>query len=107
MKLHIENGVIYRNGLMFCRAEAGNGRSRIPGGVSKVEVLTATEHGTVPMAYAEHHGWLGGLSGCDIVVGRVVGRNGLIPCLSTQKHLVELCELAADIGEQVILEVQQ
>lgn len=107
MKLHIENSVMYCNGLMFCRAEAGNGRSSIPDGVSKVEVLTATEHGTVPMAYAEHHGWVGGLSGCDIVVGRVMGRNGILPCLSTQKRLVSLCESAADRGEQVTVEVQQ
>ena len=106
MKLHIDSGILYRDGLVFCRVEAGNGRSRIPLGVSQVEVRTATEHGSIPMAWADGHGWLGGLSGCDIVLGRVVGRHGLIPCLNTQRSLAGLVERTADFGERVTLEVQ-
>lgn len=107
MKLRIENGIMYARGLRFCRVEAGNGRTDIPLGSSEVEVFTATEHGSVPMARADHHGWIGGVSGADIVVGRVMGRNGLLPCPSTQKHLVTLCESAADVGERVTLEVRE
>ena len=106
MKLHIENGIMYAGGIMFCRVEAGNGRADIPLGSSEVEVFTATEHGSIPMARADGHGWIGGLAGADIVMGRVVGRNGLIPCLSTQKRLVSLCESAADVGERVTMVVQ-
>ena len=106
MKLHIENGIMYAGGFIFCRVEAGNGRANIPLGSSEVEVQTATEHGSVPMALSDGHGWIGGLAGADIVVGRVVGRNGLVPCLSTQKRLVALCESSADRGERVTLTVQ-
>ena len=105
MKLLVGNGLMYAGNVMFCRVEAGNGRAGIPIGVSEVEVRTATEHGTVPMPHADEHGWIGGLSGADIVVGRVMGKHGLVPCLSTQKRLVALCESAADNGERVTLEV--
>lgn len=106
MKLSIDSGIMYSNGLMFCRVEAGNGGTSIPLGVSEVDVCTATVHGSVPMPYSEEHGWIGGLAGCDIVVGRITGRNGLIPCLDTQKRLVSLCERTLDRGERVTLEVQ-
>lgn len=106
MKLHIDNGLMYCDGLLFCRVEAGNGRSRIPLGVSGVEVRTATEHGGVPMAWTDSHGWIGGLAGCDIVVGRVLGRNGVIPCLSFQHRITSLVERATDNGRRVTLEVQ-
>ena len=106
MKLHAENGILYAGGYMFCRIGAGNGRSNLPLGIYEVEVLTATEHGSIPMAYADGLGWLGGVAGCDAVLGRVVGSNGLIPCLSTQRRLVSLVEAASDAGERVTLEVQ-
>ena len=106
MRLRVENGVMYADNYIFCRVEAGNGRASIPLGVSEVEVRTATEHGTIPLPYADGHGWIGGLSGADIVVGRVVGANGLIPCLSTARKLVALCERAEDIGERVTLSVE-
>lgn len=104
MKLHIDGNLLYCNGLTFCRVEAGNGRANIPLGVSEVDVRTATEHGTIPMAFADGHGWIGGLLGCDIILGRVMGHYGLLPCISTQRRLVGLCEAAAESGERVTLE---
>lgn len=105
MKLLIENGLMYANNLRFCRAEAGNGKHRIPIGVSEVSVSTATEHGTVPMAYADQHGWLGAVPRADIVVGHVVGNGVLRPCVNTQRRIVSLCESAEERGERVTLEV--
>ena len=106
MKLQIEGEILYAGGLMFCRVEAGNGRTSIPFGLSEVEVRTAAEHGDVPLAYADGHGWMGGSPGMDIIVGRVVGRNGVLPCKFTETRLVRLVESAADRGERVTMEVQ-
>lgn len=106
MRLLFKGNALYKNGMIYCRAEAGNGRIEVPVGIYKVEVLTATEHGSVPMPYAHGLGWVGGLVGCDLVVGRITGRHGLLPSLDTQNHLVALCELVADAGEYVTLEVR-
>lgn len=107
MKLHIASGVLYANGLRFSLVEAGNGRTCIPVGCAAVEVRTAIEHENFPMAWSDGHGWLGGLHGADIVVGTVMGRNGILPCRAAQRRLVALCESAAERGETVTLEVQK
>ena len=105
MKFRIARNMLYADNQIFCRVEAKHGRAGVPLGVSEIEVRTATEHGSVPMVYADKHGWIGGLSGADIIIGRVVGKHGVVPCLSTQERLVALCESAADNGERVTLEV--
>lgn len=107
MKLYLEGQRLYAGGYLFCRVEAGNGRADIPLGVFEVEVQTATEHGGIPMARADGLGWIGGLAGCDVVVGRVVGRHGVVPSLDTAVRLVSLCEQALEHGERVTLEVQR
>jgi hypothetical protein len=106
MKLHIEGGILYTGGLMFSRVGAGNGKPHLPLGVFEVEVRTATQHGSIPLAWADGIGWIGGLGGCDAVLGRVVGQYGVLPCLSTARRLVSLVESALEAGERVTLEVQ-
>jgi len=106
MKLALQSGRLYADGLLFCYAKPRNGRSLLPQGGYDVEVRTATEHGSIPMAYADDFGWLGGLMGCDLVVGRVTGKTGPLPCLSTSGRLVSMVEEAYDRGERVHLEIQ-
>ena len=106
MKLYVDSNLLYCNGLMFCRVEAGNGRTNIPLGVSEIEVRTATEHGTIPMAYADGHGWLGGLTGCDIILGGVRGRTCIIPNPALVDALLVKLEVAEGLGKYVLLEVK-
>lgn len=106
MKLEIEDGVLYADGLHFCKVRPGNGRTSFPNGIFEVEVRTAPEHDYENLAFADGVGYFGGTVQHDIVVGRVFSRNGLIPCTVDGGRLSRTVETAVERGERVTLKVK-
>lgn len=106
MNLKIESGIVYADNLIFCKAGAGNGRSSLPTGCYEVTTQYSGEHGTV-LPNAIGLGWIGASPECDIVLGGVRGRNGVIPSPSALVRLLALIEAKEDVGATVILEVHK
>ena len=52
-------------------------------------------------------GWIGASPECDIVLGGVRGRNGVIPSPSALGRLLALIEAKEDMGAIVMLEVEK
>lgn len=107
MKLVIDSGVLYVNNHNFCFVEkgSGNGRASLEPGTRAVRTQFSHTHDRV-LPVADGHGWLGADAGCDIVLGRVRGRNGLIPSRSALDGLLAKIEAAEDNGSKVVLEVR-
>ena len=87
MKLRIESGALYLNNKHFCLVRAGDGRNGIRSGSGKAYTKYSPEHGRV-LAYSAEHGWLGASPECDIVLGRVRHRSGVLPCVAELDRLV-------------------
>lgn len=104
MKLSLRDGVLYVDHLRFCLAEAGNGRPNLPVGRYEVATQFAHVHGAV-LPDANGLGWLGAMPGCDVVLGSVRGRDGVIPSPSVVGRLVAVLEIAEGRGAPIWLEV--
>ena len=98
MLLTIDNGTLLINNRYFSRAEAGNGREDIPTGFHKA---TVTEEGIRVSGV----GRIGADSDSDIVLGRVRGRDRLLPCADTVRLLLRDVSRAVGRGESITLEV--
>ena len=95
-KLHItiENEHVFVNNLYFCRAGAGNGRANLPTGFYEVESQYAHCMGKV-LPKVVGLGWIGADEKCDIVLGAVRTRDGILGdanCLSGLLHRIEEAE---------------
>ena len=104
MNLSIRDNTIYADNLKLCFCEAGNGRPNLPHG--RYEVVTQFSHvhdRILPDAIGL--GWIGASPECDIVLGGVRGRNGVIPSPSALGRLLALIEAKEDMGAAVTLEV--
>lgn len=107
MKIQADNGTLFINQRHFCRCEAGNGRDDLPNGVFPITVGAAFHlDGSPVLPYADGLGWIGHLSGCDIVLGSVRGRNALLPSQTCTSGLLHQLEVAEGRGETVMLEVE-
>lgn len=109
MQLLLENGEVFINHLHFCYARPGNGRTNLQPGRYSVTAQFSHAHSR-HLANVEGLGWAGawdddGLE-CDIVLGRVLGHDGVIPCTDVLQRLLRLLEVAEDRGEAVTLEVR-
>lgn len=105
MKLRIEHDTLFLNNQHFCWVEAGNGRGTIESGTGKVFTKYSPEHERV-LAYSTAHGWIGAYPECDIVLGRVRHRTGLLPSVAELDRLVyHLEEHEFGDGEQCTLRV--
>ena len=104
MNLLIKDGVLYADNLRFCLAEAGNGRSDIPTGRFEVSTQYAHVHGKV-LPDALGLGWIGASYECDVVLGSVRGRNGVLPSPGSLGRLLAMLEVAEGNGSTVWLEV--
>ena len=105
MKLSIRDGNLYADNLKLCYCEAGNGRDSLQPGHYPVETQFAHVHGkTLPDAVGL--GWLGDIVGCDVVLGHVLGRDGLLPSANPVRRLLALLEVAEGRGQTVMLEVE-
>lgn len=106
MKLSIRDGNLYADNLKLCYCEAGNGRDDLPTGRYTVETQFAHVHGkTLPDANGI--GWIGAAHECDVVLGSVRGKHGLVPSQSYVSRLLALLEVAEGRGQTVILEIEQ
>ena len=86
--------------------EVGNGRKDLPSGIYDVAVGTAFHiDGSPVLPECIDLGWIGHVPGCDIILGRVRGRNGLIGSWSDANNLIHHIERAESAGETVTLEV--
>ena len=105
MNLRIENNELYVDNMRLCLAGAGNGRPNLPTGRYEVVTQYSAHHGKI-LPDAIGLGWLGPFSGCDIILGGVRGRNGVIPSPSSTSALLAKLEVAEDNGSKVTLEVK-
>ena len=104
LKLVIENGTLFVGNRKVCSAGAGNGRTSLRAGKGAVKTDFSDEHDTV-LIRADGLGWVGPAPECDIVLGQVRHRNGVIPCATVFHHVFTLVEHAEEVGEPVSLEV--
>lgn len=104
MNLTLRDGVLYVDNLKFCLAEAGNGRPNLPTGRFEVATQFSHAHRAV-LPDANGLGWLGAMPGCDVVLGSVRGRDGVIPSPSVVGRLVAVLEIAEGRGAPIWLEV--
>ena len=104
MKVGIENGRMYLNNTHFCLVEAGNGRDCILSGSYELSSQFSHSHGRV-LPKADGAGWIGAAAGCDIILGGVRGRGGLVPSKSFVESLLARIEVEEGLGRTPILEI--
>lgn len=97
MKLHIKENSLYADNIFFCYCDAGNGRDGFPTGHYEVAAQYSHAHGR-ELAHAYDLGWIGDERSCDIVLGRVRGRNGVIPSRNALIRLLSLLESCEYFG---------
>ncbi len=104
MRLKIAGGSLYADNFFICHAGVGNGRPNIPTGNYPVSTQYAHVHGRT-LADAVGLGWIGATPECDVVLGGVRGRSGVIPSQSAFTRLLAMLEDCEDRGVSVTLEV--
>ena len=105
MNLSIRDGALYADNIFLCYCEAGNGRPNLPVGRYEVSTQYAHVHGkTLPDGVGL--GWIGANRECDIVLGAVRGRNGVVPSPSSLGRLLALLEASEDLGKTISLVVE-
>lgn len=105
MKLLISGNRLYVDQLFFCCCEAGNGRDVLPRG--RYPVFTTYSHVFgKDLPNAEGIGWIGDTDACDVVLGRVYGRDKLLPCPTHLSRLLALLETAEDDGCKIEMVVE-
>jgi hypothetical protein len=104
MKIVIEGGSLFVGARRVGSAGAGSGRPSLRPGCSKVKTDFSDEH-DADLLYADGYGWIGPTADCDVVLGQVRRRAGVIPCLSTFCHVFALVEIAEKHGDKITLEV--
>lgn len=106
MKLSISGNQLYADNLKVCFCEPGNERSSLPAGRHRVTIEYSHLHGA-ELPKVDGFGWIGAKPGCDIVLGGVVGRSGVIPRRSFVDMLIGKIEAAEGMGKSTFLEVEQ
>jgi hypothetical protein len=106
MLLTLANGALHADNVFLCYAGVGNGRPNLPAGRYPVSTQYAHVHGRT-LADAIGLGWIGPSVECDIVLGGVRGRSGVIPSQHAFGRLLAILEVAEDRGESVALEVSE
>lgn len=105
MNLRIENSELYVDNMRLCFAGAGNGRPNLQPGRYEVVTQYSPHHGKI-LPDAVGLGWLGPFSECDVILGGVRGRHGVIPSPASTSALLARLEVAEDAGRKVVLEVK-
>ncbi len=106
MKLSLRSNKLYADNVFICFAGAGNGRPILPTGHYPVSTQYAHIHGRT-LADAIGLGWIGPSAECDVVLGGVRGRAGVIPSQHAFGLLLAKLEDCEDRGVSVTLEVQK
>ncbi len=105
MQLLIKDGFLYADNAFLCYCDAGNGRNDLPVGRYEIAAQYSHAHGR-ELAHAYDLGWLGPFSECDVILGGVRGRYGVIPSPASTSALLARLEVAEDAGRNVVLEVK-
>lgn len=104
MQFLIKGGSLYADNVFLCHCDAGNGRNDLSTGRYEVAAQYSHAHGR-DLAHAYDLGWIGDERSCDVVLGRVRGRNGVIPsrnALGRVLGLLESCEYSGREASLVI-----
>lgn len=110
MKLALKDGALYADNLFFSYCEVTNGSDSIQPGRYAVETRYSHHH-RQDLPHVESVGWIGPADSrndapCAIVLGRIRGRNGVIPCPSFIVRLIAMLEAADERGSPVSLVVE-
>lgn len=105
MKLSIESGIMYADGLFVCFVGVGNGRDALQSGRYPCEATYSHTHGK-NLVRVDGIGWAGASPECDIVLGRVRNRDDVLPCPAHERRVLALVETAQDYGSAVELVVK-
>ena len=107
LHLELQHGVLYVDNVKFCYYEvsANDGRKDLPKGTYVAEARYAHSFGKV-LPHIESIGWAGADAGCQIILGRVRAKSGLIPDGYIVQVLISAIEAASDLGDQVLAEVR-
>ena len=90
MRLLIDNGVLFADGLYLCYARSGNARNNLDDGCYSVEIRKDAHRAYIHIDGVGRVGADG--SKHDIVLGRVLGRNELLPSEDLVTRLFALVE---------------
>lgn len=104
MKLLLSGGSLYLDNTFFCFAEVGHGRTYLPAGQYSVGTEFSTAHG-LDLPTVAGLGWIGADPECDIVLGRVRGRDALVPCALSLNRLLKRIAWCEFTASPVTLEV--
>jgi hypothetical protein len=104
MKVTISDGKAYVNCVYLCLVEAGNDRISLRPGNYPLTTQFSHGHGDV-LPNADGAGWIGASRSCDIVLGGVRGRGGLVPSKSFVVSLLAKIEVEEGLGRTPILEI--
>jgi len=104
MKISVKDGALYADNMFLCYCEAGNGRDDLPNGRFEAATQFSHVHGKV-LCHAYDLGWIGACRGCDLVLGGVRGKNGIVPSQNSLSRLLAMLEVAEGAGNAVWLEV--
>lgn len=104
MNLSIKGDAFYIDNVFLCHCAAGNGRQNLPTGRFETATQYSHTHGKI-LADAYGLGWIGADIGCDIILGSVLRRNGVLPSQGALSRLLAMLEVAEGNGSAVWLEV--
>jgi hypothetical protein len=104
MKLTVRDGKAYINCVFFCLVEPGNGSINLRSGTHPLTTQFSHTHGDV-LPNAASAGWLGANHSCDVILGGVRGRDGLIPNEAFVSALLARLEVEESMGRTPKLEI--
>lgn len=105
MKLRIEEGILYLDNVYFCKAGPGNGSNDLQSGTYPITTQYSHAHGDV-LPNAAGAGWIGFDDRCDIVLGGVRGRGGVIPSKPFVSAILARLEVTEGRGQNSVLEIR-
>ena len=103
MRLTLRGSHAYCDGLPFSHCGAGDGHRLQPGSYP-LRAEFSTTHGR-ELPFADGLGLVGAVPESAVILGRVLGRTGPIPCKLTEARLVSLLLQNAELGYGAVLEI--
>lgn len=100
MKLLIDNGTLFADGVFLCYARSANARRYPNDGCYPVEILTDARGQYVNVAGIGRVGADG--SECSLILGSVLGASGVVPCAALVGKLLAIVE---NSKQPVVMEI--
>jgi len=105
VRLRIEGGNLYIDNVYFCKAGTGNGRNDLQSGTYPITTQYSHAHGDI-LPNAAGAGWIGFDDRCDIVLGGVRYRSGVVPSKPFVGVILAKLEVAEGRGQNSVLEIR-